>query len=340
MLKHLRWLLLLVPSLSWAQDPQFSQYYANPLYLNPALTGNIPSARAGLSYRTQWPQLDQASFDTYTFYYDQFLQDYDSGIGLLLMHDRQGVVGLSSTSAHANYAYQLPLSNGMTLRPGISVGVIQRAVNTANLRWADQFSSGGFTQPTQEDLGIFDPIYQFDVSLGGMLYTPQWWLGASWSHLNQPDYSYGDNTGNGNLPYKISLHGGYRIALPADEIRVGLDKFGRERSITPTFEFKYQGGFKQASVGGYLTWEPVVAGLWYRGIPIPGNEVRNQNEAAIFMLGLIKGRYTIGYSFDYTLSSLGIATGGAHEVTLSYQFKQGNPKKPPQNKRQIPCPHF
>ena len=38
-----------------AQDPAFSQFYANPLYLNPAFAGATPKGcpRANLNYRDQ-----------------------------------------------------------------------------------------------------------------------------------------------------------------------------------------------------------------------------------------------------------------------------------------------
>ncbi|MFA9210006.1 MAG: type IX secretion system membrane protein PorP/SprF, partial [Yersinia sp. (in: enterobacteria)] len=39
-----------------------------------------------------------------------------------------------------------------------------------------------------------------------------------------------------------------------------------ERSITPAFIYKAQGKFDQLDVGMYLTYEPVVFGLWYRGL--------------------------------------------------------------------------
>ncbi|MEM7297033.1 MAG: type IX secretion system membrane protein PorP/SprF, partial [Bacteroidota bacterium] len=38
-----------------AQDPQFSQYYAAPLYLNPGLVGINQKGSMGINYRTQWP---------------------------------------------------------------------------------------------------------------------------------------------------------------------------------------------------------------------------------------------------------------------------------------------
>ncbi|MDZ7648921.1 MAG: type IX secretion system membrane protein PorP/SprF [Cytophagales bacterium] len=47
-------------SLAFAQDPQFSQYYASPLYLNPGFTGITPQQRLTSNYRIQWPNLPQA----------------------------------------------------------------------------------------------------------------------------------------------------------------------------------------------------------------------------------------------------------------------------------------
>ncbi|EMR01257.1 Bacteroidetes-specific putative membrane protein [Cesiribacter andamanensis AMV16] len=99
--------------------------------------------------------------------------------------------------------------------------------------------------------------------------------------------------------------------------------------------------FKQLSLGAYLTWQPLVVGLWYRGLPISKVEnVRNKNESAIILVGLMHGNLNMGYSFDYTLSSLGMATGGAHEVSLVYNLQLNRNKKPPLNTRVIPCPDF
>lgn len=338
-------LFMLCSSALLAQDPQFSQYYANPLYLNPALTGNLSDARVGVNFRQQWPSID-ATFTTYTAYFDNYFADYNSGVGAIMMHDRQGTAGLMSTSLHLQYAYQLPISRKVTFRPGISIGVYERRIDYDNLQFADQFvEQGGFFNPvtmSAENLAGVNPFYQFDLNFGGMVYTPRLFAGISASHLNEPNFSFSEN-GDAKLPMKFSAHGGYRIALKADDIRSEFDRYGRERSITPTAEFKMQQDFKQLSVGAYLTYEPLVVGLWYRGLPVTGTNtegVKNWNESAILLVGMMLGPLNIGYSFDYTLSSLGMDTGGAHEVSASYSFQWIKSKKPPRNVRQIPCPEF
>jgi hypothetical protein len=66
----------------WAQDPQFSQYYQAPLYMNPGFTGITPQQRFVLNNRIQWPNLPQA-FTTYAASYDIFVDELRSGFGIL-----------------------------------------------------------------------------------------------------------------------------------------------------------------------------------------------------------------------------------------------------------------
>ena len=50
-----------------AQDPAFSQFYANPIYLNPAFAGASPGGcpRTTLNYRDQWPGIGR-TYVTYS----------------------------------------------------------------------------------------------------------------------------------------------------------------------------------------------------------------------------------------------------------------------------------
>ncbi|MCG8577246.1 MAG: type IX secretion system membrane protein PorP/SprF, partial [Flavobacteriales bacterium] len=51
---------LLISGTSWSQDPEFTQFYANPIYLNPAFAGSHGCPRLNLNHRNQWPSISGA----------------------------------------------------------------------------------------------------------------------------------------------------------------------------------------------------------------------------------------------------------------------------------------
>src|SRR6202007_1542836 len=77
-----------------AQDPGFSQFFASPLTLNPALTGKFNGTlRVAGNYRNQWPAINNAfitstvSVDAPVFH--NILPETDTwGVGLMPMTDR------------------------------------------------------------------------------------------------------------------------------------------------------------------------------------------------------------------------------------------------------------
>ncbi|HXB12127.1 MAG TPA: type IX secretion system membrane protein PorP/SprF, partial [Bacteroidia bacterium] len=73
----------------YAQDPQFTQFYANPLYLNPAFAGSARCPRICMNFRDEWPAIP-GTFVTYSASYDQHVDDLAGGIGLLVTQDQAG----------------------------------------------------------------------------------------------------------------------------------------------------------------------------------------------------------------------------------------------------------
>ena len=61
---------VVMAGVSTAQDPNFSQFFASPLTLNPALTGKFDGVyRVAGNYRDQWPTINNA-FVTKTVSFD------------------------------------------------------------------------------------------------------------------------------------------------------------------------------------------------------------------------------------------------------------------------------
>ena len=106
--------LLAVPA-ARAQDPGFSQFFASPLTLNPALTGKFNGVdRVAGNYRNQWPSIQNA-FITSTISVDApilrgKLPDNDTwGIGFMAMTDKAANSVLTSNYFSFSTAYHKSL---------------------------------------------------------------------------------------------------------------------------------------------------------------------------------------------------------------------------------------
>lgn len=336
-------LVLVLQAKVSAQDIQFSQFYATPLYLNPAFSGSTEYTRVGLNYRNQWPAIN-ANFTTTSLYADHYLEDVNSGIGVILTYDKSGIGGLKSFNIGLQYAYELRLSERFTFRPGMQVAYYNRSVDFNDLLFGDQIdvNTGAINPSTGE---VFNGGLKkgfVDLTFGGLLFSKHAWFGATIDHLTEPNQSI--DGGFDALPRKISIHGGYKFFMKSGVMGSGLYARPRERSITPTFQYKSQGQFDQMDLGMYTTFEPIIIGLWYRGLPFKKFEDFNNNESIVFLMGFTKKAKDdvlhIGYSYDFTISELGPGSGGAHEFSISYAWSTRDPRKPPKHVMQIPCPDF
>ena len=102
-----------------AQDPAFSQFYANPLYLNPAFAGATPKGcpRANLNYRDQWPGIDR-TYITTSASWDQHIKGIGGGLGVMVAQDRSGAGNLNTTHASLLYSYHLKVNQQLGFNAG------------------------------------------------------------------------------------------------------------------------------------------------------------------------------------------------------------------------------
>jgi len=343
MLKNIFWALtgvmafmalgLVVPA--YGQDPQFSQYYAAPLYLNPAYAGATKHYRITANTRVQWPNLPRA-FTTHAIAADMNLAGLNSGIGLMAMTDRAGSGNLQSSTVAAMYAYKIQTRSGWVISPGLSFAYVFRSLDYDRLVFGDQLVGGNPGVPTNDPslTGLGARPY-FDAGAGFLAYNENIWVGVSALHLNRPNNSV--DGGESVVPVHYSVHAGARIPVPG-----GLKANGsRLSSVAPSFVYRRQGPFDQLDVGMHFIYDPVILGLWYRGIPIQSNGTAfGNNDAIALVLGLRLGQFDVGYSYDFTVSNLGPSTGGAHEIALKFEFDVPRSRRPRRREMFVPCPTF
>ena len=78
-------LVLFLSGVAKGQDPNFSQYFSNPIYLNPAFAGYDASPTFRSIYRNQWPNIS-GNFQTANVSYDQQLGNLH-GVGIIYQYD-------------------------------------------------------------------------------------------------------------------------------------------------------------------------------------------------------------------------------------------------------------
>ncbi len=321
---------------SIAQDYQFSQFYANILYLNPAFAGSAHKNRVILHQRLQWPSLD-AKYVTSVVSFDHYFAKANSGIGILYTHDVQGGKNISSNDLSLQYSYELSINEKYSFRAGLQAGFVSRYVNYSVLTFPDQYSVDGLISSTSaEPFGNQKKNY-LDLSSGGVFYSEKFWIGLAYSHMNTPNQSFYGN--DSPLPSKYSLTGGYRFEIRRHSYANALSEKGKSY-IIPTAQYKSQGKSDQLDLGAYALLNNVMLGAWYRGIPIKNYSKRLiNNESVVLLLGYKFKQVSFGYSYDFTVSKLTTAkTGGAHEFNLTFLF--GNPKSRNKPMKRIPCPDF
>lgn len=286
-----------------AQDPHFSQFYASPLYLNPALTGTADEGRMLFNYRAQWVSLP-GEFASYTVSYDHNFHHSGSNLGVLASFDKAGSAGVRSINLGLLYAYTLKVGDQAAVNVGMQAAYGNRTLNYLQLVFGDQLSAlGVINQDSQENFADLS-LHYFDLSAGAVFYTPQFWFGVSAAHLNQPRYGLG--TRADFLPMRISAQMGYKIYF---------DSYGPDDqafSLHPMVYYARQGDMQQLDLAANLSLSPVLMGLGYRGVPIGGQGW----SAAVITGGFRYQDFAFLYSYDFPVGRLARATGGAHELTL------------------------
>ncbi len=318
-----------------AQDPQFSQYYAAPLYLNPAFAGTSEDHRFIANYRNQWPNAARG-FVTYAFSYDVNLNHYNSGVGFLATVDQAGTAGMRSSQLNFLYSYKWNVSNKWVVSAGLNFGYAFRSIDLNRLIFGDQlqFDSDGNVPTDDQALFNLGNTQYFDFNSGVLAYNKNFWFGFSASHLNTPNRSLVNQ--EAEVPIKTSFHGGVLIPLYG-----GPFKKEHISVLAPSFVYKKQGHFDQLDVGIHFLYDPIMMGVWYRGIPLQQNVRDNiSQDAMVVILGFQFEKVELGYSYDFTVSELGPISGGAHEVAIKYKLEMAAQVKTKRKDKFIPCPTF
>lgn len=322
--------------LASAQDLQYTQFYANPLYHNPAFAGSSLATRFFFNYRNQWPSLG-GGFRSFSFSSDHYLKKAESGLGFLVFRDRAGEAPLRTTGVQAMYAKRVKLGSRFRMQGGLQLGVVQKEANFFDYTFGDMIATEGIQRPTAEILAG-NPTQKFYpvVSSGVLFYSQKVWLGISAHNINRPATNFFQD--QSRLPIRYTAIAGWKIDI--DNKRY-LERGQISRSVMPAVMVRQQGSFQQIDLGAYVNLNPLVLGVWYRGVASSFGPTTTGRDALNLLLGLKQDNLSLGYSYDINLSGLVPFLDGSHEFSIIYEFEPDRPfKKPTQKSKALPCPTF
>ena len=336
-------LVLLCTGVLKAQDKHFTQFYAMPQALNPALAGSMEGRyRINSIYRDQWRAVLDNPITTFAVGSDlrfdspfRKVKDDAIGVGLMFFNDKVRVIDFSTTQIALAVTYHkaLDTDSRQFLSLGLQGGLTQRNVNYASLEFEDEFDGlTGYTLGTGEDLPENNFSYgDFNVGLNYTLRYGRYgaiFAGGALHHVFQPQISFYANSGDGdNLYMKASTQVSAQVPLSRDN----------HVSLLPRILVASQGPHLEINSGANLRFvlgefggNALQVGSWVR-------TVRNDEgvglDAVVALVGFELNSFMLGLSYDLNLKAIQAGQRQtAFELSVTYLGNYDN--------EEILCPKF
>lgn len=303
------------------QLQQLSQYLQNPYVINPAAAGVTDYVDLNLSFRQQWVGFTNSP---QTFYfsgnsvvgrvgnapkYNPSLRTSRPGatkvsgnrtgtmrhaVGGNVMNDKYGA--FNRIMFNGSYAIHVPLSKGMNIACGVGLGMSNLAFDQNKV---DLLGNDALDPTYTSFIGSTTKQNLFDLNIGLYLYTNALFIGYSNAQVMQNKIYFGDPT-QSKLNAHHYLTAGYRIDVT------------EELSFTPNFLVKYM---NPAPVAIDINCK-----VDYKDLIFGGFSYRHK-DAIVGLVGMMFKNFKLGYSYDYTLSTLKKHNSGGHEIILGYKIK-------------------
>jgi type IX secretion system PorP/SprF family membrane protein len=288
--------ITIVLGVSAQQDPQFTQFMADRLSINPAFAGSKDAICGTLMYRNQWAGFDGAP-TTILFNGHAPIKSINSGIGLTYFNDNIGQLNTNILRAH--YAYHLKVGQNF-LNAGVSVGMYNSAIGN---EW---IAIDGVEDDAAIPL-IGQSNTKFDASFGLYFHRPgKFYAGLSSTHLSQGQLE----DVNIEIARHYYLMGGYIFDLNPSfnlnpNVLIKSDIASTQYDVNLNAEY---------TTGNNMIW----LGVTYRTVDAIAPQLGYQTQFG-------KNVLRVGYSYDITTSQISNYSNGSHEIMVNFCFKIEKP---------------
>lgn len=329
MKKLLPALIIIICTITQAQDIHFSQFYQSPLQMNPSLAGAIGgSHRFHLNYRSQWASIG-SPFKTFGASYDLpvMRDEWDAGflgVGLHIYSDKAGDSDMGTLYVAGSTSGHVYAGTGHIISAGFQVAYVERSLSYDELYWDNQFQGGVFnpTLPTGETqwntkhsfidmgAGISWSYAKEDamISSGNALKIN---AGIAAYHFHNPKKSFRE-IATDTLNTRWLVHAGAKIGIT-----------NTRYAIQPVARYMMQGKLNELMLGVllglHLKEESKFTGA-FKDIWLSIGTYYRAGDALIPTLQIEAGEYFLGISYDYNISDLTAASSGKGGIEIAARY--------------------
>lgn len=293
------------------QDPLFTQYMFNNLYMTPGYAGVDGVTRISAIHRGQWAGYTPSNGDggaptTQMVSFNTPIYRLRSGFGTYVINDNLGPQ--NNLEAQAIYAYHLGIKE-TKLSFGIKAGIFSQSIDWNKYRAIhpdDPLIKSGKESQVRPDLGL------------GIFYRAEkYYLGVGFNHLLRSEFDFGSDQVRQALENHVNFTGGYYYEVSFD-LRVQFSTAVRTDLNKTQLDFAGIGYLKDTMWGG----------LAFR-----------QGEAASLLLGyaLLKDKsLKFGSGIDFVIKDRDAKQTLSYEVMLTYDL----PVNPGSGKKVVRTPRY
>ena len=304
-------IILIANTIKAQQLPLFSQYLFNGFLINPAYAGIDGLSTVNVVSREQWEGLPNAPTTQMVSYQTRLLPEsfvgqnaavrqrlmskFTSGrvgLGVTVYNDETGII--MRNGANFTYAYHIPMEEGHLLSLALTASICQFSIDKSRL----DFANPADNLVDKYALNMFIP----DVGVGIVYSVNSFYAGLAADQLFQAHLQFGSVQDNQYELYRqFNLTAAYR--LPMDDKGTIFEP----NILIKTSDVTWS---TQMDISGKVHFpNDFWLGLSFR-----------TGSALVFLTGVVLNQFTIGYSFDYNLNSMGNQTYGTHEIMVAYKF--------------------
>lgn len=292
----------------WAQqDAEYSMYFFNGMYVNPAYTGSKEVLNVAGLYRHQWVNIQGAPRSA-SMSINSPLRKNQYALGGLYTYDQ---LGLTQThSLYGTFAYRIRTKGTTKISLGLQAGFLNYGLNADEAITPDGNPAGD--NSFNDNISLFIPNF----GAGIHVYNPRYYVGFSVPHILSNSLSSKLELRTGQAEAKQYVH-----YLATAGVVIGKESSKIKFLPSVLLRLVKSAPFDADFTANVMFIDRIMLGASYR---LGGDRGVNSVGKGESIIGIARFAATkqleIGYAYDYTLSNLTNFNRGTHEIFLAYSF--------------------